>query len=342
MATQILSDDATELFKELTTRQVDEGLVYRGHGKSQYRLVPSFQRPNRKDQFLSADDTAQLTASSWPYRVFYRMANQMGLPLPSVAKEKHQNYTSEDPMNALMDFADEAEGEYDFDDLEIMAFAQHYQIPTQLLDWSRSPLAAMYFAASSALHQISDFLQENKANEETGLARDKNQVVQRPRDFIETNRLSIWQANSLALNMLSEQRHLMEMDAQGTYTVRFFTPRTQGNLNIVAQQGLFSIHHPKKMTMDFRYAEASPKCLTAVVAEHESWLDSRSGGYQFLHSAKDKGLLKEYLLPYSQVVALLKLLDKCGIHAASIYPGHQGCAQLVKERAAISLVDNFL
>lgn len=338
----ILFHQAIDIFEHLTSRQVEEGFVYRGHGKAEYELVPSFQRLSGKNRFLSLDDAAQLTASSWSYRVFYRTANQMGLPLPSVSNEKHHNYASESPIDALLDFTDEAEGEYDFDDLEIMAFAQHYQIPTQLLDWSRSPLAAMYFAASSALQQIVDFARENLVFDQYADDQVAESVRQKLREDIEVKRLSIWQANSLALNELSRQRHVMETDAEDTYTIRFFTPRTQGNQNIVAQQGLFSIHCPEKMSFEYRYAETPPKCLSEVVAEHEKWTSGRESASSFLTSAQSKGLLNEFSLPYSQVVNLLRLLDRSGFHAALIYPGHQGCAKLVEERAAISMVNRLL
>lgn len=342
MANQIRFHQANEIFESLTSKQGGESFAYRGHGQATYKLVPSLQRLGVKDNFLSLEDADMLTASSWPFREFYRVANQMGLPLPSVSYEKHQNYTSESGIDAIFNFADEAEGEYDPDDLEIMAFAQHFQVPTPLLDWSRSPLVAMYFAASGALRYLDDLARKRVCFAKICENQVSESIRQELRDEAEEKHLSIWQANAEALNELTRQRYLMGTDTEGSYSIRFFTPRYQGNQNIVAQQGLFSIHCPHKMTMAYRYADASDKCLSEVVQEHVEWSDKRSGEATFLKEARSKGLLNEYILPYSQSVKLLKLLGSCGIHAASIFPDHQGCARRVQERSSISLIDKLL
>lgn len=342
MVDQVSFRHANEIFQGLTSKQVDEGFAYRGHGSSKYKLIPSFQRPGGRDKFLSIEPGALITASSWPFRMFYRTANQMGLSLPSVSYDKHRNYTSESAIDALFDFTDEAETDYDEHDLEIMAFAQHYQVPTPLLDWSRSPLVAMYFAASSTLKHVVDMALKHRTIDQIADGKFSENDCENLRKEAEGKYLSVWQANALALNELSRQRHLMNLDVEGTHSVRFFTPRTQGNQNIVAQQGFFSIHHPYKMIFEYRYAEAIPKCLSEVVQEHTKWLDGREGQSQFLRQARVNGLLKEYVLPYSETVKLLKLLGACGIHAASIYPDHQGCARRVQEQAAISWLDRLL
>ncbi|MEQ6203404.1 FRG domain-containing protein [Sulfitobacter sp. HNIBRBA2951] len=332
---------ASELFEKLTSRGGTGEAVYRGHGDSMYQLVPSFQREGYVNKFLSLDDASVLTASSSPFRAFYQTANQMGLSLPSVSNEKHQNYTSESPIDALMDVRDEFDGEYDADDLEIMAFAQHYGIPTPLLDWSRSPLVAMYFAASGALDAFTGKAREYLSIDQVLDDQVPDSVRQKLSQYGEKKYLSVWQANSFGLNELSRKRLLFETDIDDKYSVCFFTPKNQGNQNIIAQQGLFSIHRPIKMTGEFRYGETPAKSLSEVLDEHLKWLDAREGQSQFLRESQQCGMLNEFKLPVSQAVELLNLLGSCGIHAASVYPGHQGCAKRVRERADISLIDRL-
>jgi hypothetical protein len=101
-----------ELYKVL--RKVN-GFAYRGLSDSQYELIPKAGRG------WKADFNALYTAEQVSLRRFKTEA----LPLLD-----HR------PL----------------DDWEWLCLAQHHGLPTRLLDWSRNPLVAAYFACRSTKH----------------------------------------------------------------------------------------------------------------------------------------------------------------------------------------------
>jgi type I restriction enzyme M protein len=44
----------------------------------------------------------------------------------------------------------------DWDDLEVLAYAQHHGAPTRLLDWSKNPIVGLWFAVSEKTHDDVD------------------------------------------------------------------------------------------------------------------------------------------------------------------------------------------
>lgn len=90
-----------------------ETAFYRGHSDIKYRLIPSVGR-----MFKEGNESALLQYERSIFESFKR-----NLPL----------YSNHIPKN----------------DKECLFLAQHYGLPTRLLDWTYNPLIALYFACKS-------------------------------------------------------------------------------------------------------------------------------------------------------------------------------------------------
>lgn len=147
-----------KLFNEkLTSFEDDEHLLYRGMADDNWQLDSSFSR--LVETMSQEDELTRIGAKSREYMIlkFFQDAcdsSAVQLPNDSVALRRAQD-TSFKEHFVFGDIDKWLDESY----LEMIAFAQHYGVPTRFLDWTSHPLVAAYFATAGV---FSEDPRENK------------------------------------------------------------------------------------------------------------------------------------------------------------------------------------
>lgn len=303
--------------------------VFRGHTDESFKLHPNIMRKKKDPTLIELANMAildgeykdvlnklgltevkvfQATLEMTILRRFYRSSNENGLYVPK-----------SNIMSAQM----EIDGYIDFDDVmnsfkynkwlnrdttEIAALAQHYGLPTRLIDWSFNQYVASFFATNFTSKPLS------------------------------TKKISLWMLN---------YHKLAELFASSNSDVKIFSPHYQWNENAKSQKGLFtyieSTYERKDVDVIFEFMD---ECKINNTISMNSKFDYLRTDYRTFDIALDealskynkendkkidtKDLLVKFTLPSNEAIKVNEYLRDIKISEATIFPGYRGVVEDMK------------
>lgn len=303
--------------------------VFRGHIDEEFLLHPNIMRKRNNPEILKI---AQIAVVKGKYqsaiksigatnikdyhasiemgilRRFYRTANENGLYVPS-----SKLMSSEMAIGGYVNFNNLMKS-FEFstwlndDSTEIAALAQHYGLPTRLIDWSYSQYIASFFATN--------FMTKP----------DKNKNI------------SLWMLN---------YKKLAKLFSSPLSDVKIFSPHYQWNDNAKSQNGLFtyieSNHETKEQNLNMDFLD---DFIEKGIVSTDPKFDTVKTDYRTLDVALDDAITRynskkkigidtndvliKVTLPCPEALKVNKYLRSIRISEATIFPGYAGIANYLR------------
>lgn len=182
--------------------------IFRGESSDKFKLIPSALREGNKDKVMQLgncrghdNQMMRIVAEYNIIRNFYFSCDNANLYVPNCRIRKY-------PIDDVSVFLNH-ETWLPEDLYEITGLAQHYGLPTRLLDWSKDIYVSLYFACLGAMNEIKE---KNRINDDN---------------------IVLWALNAKKIEV--------DKSIGKTIPLKFIRPSYHGNPNLGAQKGLFTL-----------------------------------------------------------------------------------------------------
>jgi hypothetical protein len=274
--------------------------IFRGEGSDEYELMPSaLRKDNEKTmrkliEFLqigqndSLSEYYQEISELLCLKDFFKTCDFNGLYVPEI-EDFRSNLT--DLVN-IDDVLRTKEDWLPLEYIELAGLAQHYGMPTRLLDWSQDLYVALYFATSGAMKLLNDHLADGPKN------------------------MVLW-AFDLDRFLLKKEDYKREIKYKDSNLEKILIriPRYNSNPNLCAQKGvftLFQIDNPVTSGLG-----DNPKNTTPFNELIE----------QGIQDINYQPILYRILIPSVDCYKLYGYLKMLGYSASKLFPGYGGVAK---------------
>lgn len=264
--------------------------AFRGHASDKYKLIPVALRPESRKRFnqfaLSGDDEEkkdleyfQIIKEGHILRDFYKMCDRHGLANENI-KRFRSSFLERMDLQTLLT----SEMWLPQDLWTLAALAQHYGLPTRLLDWTHDINVGLFFA-------VEDYLEGRVVPEET-------------------KHIVVWALN---LQPITEP-NVNDMP------LKLVQPIYHGNDNLTAQQGLFTLWQVKK-SIGFSEGKMVADMKTIV---NRKPLDQLLLNLRIGQENIEEPYLYGFLLPADSGREIYRYIKSVGYDASRIYPNYNG------------------
>ena len=284
----IFRGERTEKFNKLlpTSLREDELSINNLYG---YAQLSGINTSHPQHKFESFYQSAELNI----LMNFYKAANDKRLNLPDVSFFRKHSLEMFLSIDILKNEIGDIWLPNDF--LELAALAQHYGLPTRLIDWSKDIYTSLYFASSGALHSQDD-----------------------------SQYLILYALDYFTIEYLKNTTHRIPL--------RLVIPEQSENPNLNYQKGVLSAWEYRTVYItdlmreidnpqDLKMPLVSYKSLDVLIQEYGDKTNISWGG---VGAEEQEPLIYKFYVPINMATRIYDYLLKIGYGADRLFTGFEG------------------